>query len=166
MASIPVLAVAAIALVPPTSWKRLASAADEVSSGTLNSRTLLWKAGFAAFRTRPVAGIGAGAYPEASAQLIGRPWGFVPVAHNSFISVAVETGVIGIVLFGGMLAMLYRSAFLMSGPTRSFWLTQLAVWTVGVCSLTWEYRKPTWLLFGLAAAHIPCWKRSSREITA
>jgi O-antigen ligase len=123
-----------------------------VSQGTLNSRTVLWKAGLDEFRTQSFGGIGAGAYPEASAKVIGRPWAFVPVAHNSFISVMVETGVIGLALFGSMLAMLYRSAAAMPGMTRSFWFTMLAVWTIGVCSLTWEYRKPTWLLFGLLAA--------------
>ena len=159
-----VMIVAAAALVPPTSWKRLASAADEVSKGTLNSRTVLWKAGFDQFRTQSFGGIGAGAYPEASAKVIGRPWGFVPVAHNSFISVLVETGVIGIAVFGSMLAMLYRSAAAMSGMTRSFWLVMLAVWTVGVSSLTWEYRKPTWLLFGLLAAHIACYQPSAIQV--
>jgi O-antigen ligase len=143
----------AVALVPATSWKRLGSAASEVSQGTLNSRTVLWKAGLTEFRSKAFGGIGAGAYPEASAKVIGRPWGFVPVAHNSFISVLVETGVIGMAVFAGMLSMLYRSAASMHGITRSFWLVLLSVWTVGVCSLTWEYRKPTWLLFGLAAAH-------------
>src|SRR5262249_45201823 len=58
-------AVAAIALVPPTSWKRLGSAAAEVSEGTLNSRTVLWQAGLNEFRDRPFGGIGAGSYPEA-----------------------------------------------------------------------------------------------------
>ncbi len=144
----------AIAVVPATSWRRLASAANEVSQGTLNSRTVLWKAGLNEFQTRPFGGIGAGSYPEASAKVIGRPWAFVPVAHNSLISVLVETGIIGLAIFAGMLAMLFRSAWILSGITRSFWLTLLCVWTVGVCSLTWEYRKPTWLLFGLVAAHV------------
>jgi len=29
----------------------------------------------------------------------------------------------------------------------------LATWCVGVSAGTWEYRKPTWLLFSLIAAH-------------
>ena len=66
----------------------------------------------------------------------------------------VETGVIGLALFVYMLGMLFRSAVRMSGITRSFWLTMFCVWCIGVCSLTWEYRKPTWLLFGLLAAHV------------
>ena len=148
-----VAVVAAVTLVPATSWKRLASAASEVSEGTLNSRTVLWKAGLNEFQYMPFGGVGAGAYPEASAKAIGRPWAFVAVAHNSFISVMVETGLIGLGLFAGLLAMFFRAAAQMPRVTRAFWLTLLMVWIIGVCSLTWEYRKPTWLLFGLLAAH-------------
>jgi O-antigen ligase len=145
--------VGAATLVPATSWKRLASAASEVSEGTLNSRTVLWKAGLHEFRNMPFGGVGAGAYPETSAKVIGRPWAFVAVAHNSYISVLVETGVIGFALFAVLLALFFRLAFRMPRITRAFWLTMLGVWMIGVCSLTWEYRKPTWLLFGLLAAH-------------
>jgi O-antigen ligase len=147
------MAVAAVSLVPPTSWQRLGSAAAEVSGGTLNSRTILWKAGLDMFRDRPFGGIGAGAYPAASAKVMGRPWNFVAIAHNSYISIMVETGLIGLAIFAGLLIILYRSAARMPRITRSFWLTLLAVWSIGVCSLTWEYRKPTWLVFGLLAAH-------------
>jgi hypothetical protein len=31
------------------------------------------------------------------------------------------------------------------------------VWAVGVSTLTWEHRKPTWLIFGLIVA---AWSRS------
>jgi hypothetical protein len=36
-------------------------------------------------------------------------------------------------------------------PQR-LWLVSLAVWIVGVSSLTWEMRKPTWFFFGLLLA--------------
>jgi hypothetical protein len=35
---------------------------------------------------------------------------------------------------------------------RALWLTSLLVWVVGVSTLTWEHRKPTWLLFALIMA--------------
>jgi len=37
---------------------------------------------------------------------------------------------------------------------RHFWITLLLTWSVGVSSLTWEYSKPTWFLFGVLAAHV------------
>jgi O-antigen ligase len=165
MVMLVIVAVGAVALVPATSWKRLGSAAAEVSQGTLNSRTVLWKAGLDMFRDRPFGGIGTGAYPEASAKVIGRPWAFVAVAHNSYLSVMVETGIIGLAFFVFFLSMMWRAAGAMPGISRSFWLTLMAVWSVGVCSLTWEYRKPTWLLFGLLAAHAAvCVRRGTRPV--
>ena len=142
-----------IALVPATSYNRIFSLVAEVSEGTLNYRTILWRAGWNAFVDVPFIGVGAGAYPEASARLIGKPTNFVAVAHNSFFSVLVETGIIGFSLFALMLGILIRSAFNMPWLQKRFWLTLMAVWTIGVSSLTWEYRKPTWLLWGLLAAH-------------
>jgi O-antigen ligase len=147
------LLLAAAAIIPATSWNRILTLASEVSEGTLNSRTVLWRAGWDAFQKSPIQGIGAGAYPEASSKVIGRPWNFVPVAHNSFLSVLVETGFAGFGLFALMLAILIVSAWRMPWLPSTFWLTLLAVWALGVFSLTWEYRKPTWLLFGLLPAH-------------
>jgi hypothetical protein len=37
----------------------------------------------------------------------------------------------------------------MAGLDRLLWAVMLAVWTVGVNTLSWEIRKPTWLLFAL-----------------
>ena len=35
---------------------------------------------------------------------------------------------------------------------RNFWLTVLVVWTLGASTLTWEYRKTTWVFFTLLVA--------------
>jgi len=156
MATISVLALAAIAavcLVPAASWKRLATVGSEITEGTLNSRTVIWKAGWDAFADAPIGGIGSGAYPEATIGVLGRPWGYLPVAHNSYLSVLVETGLVGFALFTSALAVAGATALRLPGTTGLFWRTLLLVWAIGVFSLTWEYRKPTWVLFGLLAAH-------------
>jgi O-antigen ligase len=143
----------AISLTPSTTWTRLATTASEIQEGTLNDRTMLWKAGLTAYVNDPYFGVGAGAYPETVAAWIGRPWIFVPVAHNSFLSILVETGLVGLALFGGALLLLIRAARRLPSLPRKMWLTEMAVWTLGVSSLTWEYRKVTWLVFGLLAGH-------------
>jgi O-antigen ligase len=143
----------AAVLVPASSWRRLSTLASEVSKGTLNSRTVLWKIGWDAFGGKAFQGVGSGAYPEVVAPVLGRPWGFTAVAHNSFISVLVETGLIGFAIFLSALAAMASRARRMPWLERRFWLTVLATWTIGVCSLTWEQRKPTWLIFALLAAH-------------
>jgi hypothetical protein len=46
---------------------------------------------------------------------------------------------------------------------RCLWISLLLTWMIGVSALTWEYRKPTWLLFSLLAAHVYS-RRESEQI--
>lgn len=146
---------AAPMLVPATSWRRLSTLSSEVSEGTLNSRTVLWHAGFEAWQEAPLLGAGAGAFPEAVTSVMGRPRHWTPVAHNTFLSVFVETGAAGFVLFFSFLLLLAMHALAHTGLDRRMWLVTLAVWGLGVMSLTWENRKPTWFLFGVLLAARP-----------
>ena len=52
-----------------------------------------------------------------------------------------------------LMASLYYAALRMRGLETRLWVTVLLTWTVGVMALTWEYRKPTWIMFGLLVAH-------------
>jgi O-antigen ligase len=148
------LGLAALLVIPVSTWTRLATAAGEVRSGTLNSRTLLWGAGLHAVENVPLRGVGAGAYPESIASQVGRPRDFTPVAHNTFISVFVETGAIGFALFAGFLALMVWQLAHYAGLEARLWAVSLLVWFTGVSTLTWEHRKPTWLLFAILLAHI------------
>lgn len=50
--------------------------------------------------------------------------------HRTFI-VFAETGTVGVVAFIVILGILFLAADTMSGASKSFWFTVLAVWTVG-----------------------------------
>ncbi len=151
-AAFAVSAIGGLALIPATSWKRLSTIGAEVRSGSLNSRSMIWNAGLATFREHPVAGIGVAAYPRGVEPLLGYPKGWRIVAHNSFLSVLVETGMVGFILFLGFLAFLVAAIWRMPGFERTVWGMAMLIWTVGVSTLTWEMRKPTWLLFALILA--------------
>lgn len=156
---------AAAALIPASSWKRIATLGSEISEGTLNSRTMLWHTGLAAFGNSAFQGVGSGAFPEVIEPILGRPTNFTPVAHNSYISVLVETGIVGFACFFSAIAFLAVQAFRMPWLERRFWLTLLAAWAIGVASLTWEHRKPTWLLLALLAAHAGALKRATVAVS-
>jgi len=53
-----------------------------------------------------------------------------------------------------LLASMFYGTLRMQYLERRFWLALLMTWMIGVCSVTWENRKITWLLFGLVAAHV------------
>ncbi len=164
------LAVTGLVLIPAATWRRLGTAVGEVRSGTLNSRTLLWGAGLRVVEDVPLSGVGAGAYPESIAPQVGRPRDFTPVAHNTFISVFVETGAIGFTLFAGFLALLIWQLSHYAGLEARLWMISLLVWFTGVSTLTWEHRKPTWFLFAVIMAHAvsvgPRFRISLRRVEA
>ena len=138
-----------LCLVPRSSWARILQFAQEVSGGTLTHRTAIWLAGLDAFRDHAFLGVGAGAYGPAVLRVVDIAY----PAHNTFLSVLVELGVVGALLLFALLASILCSALRAGYLERCLWITLLLTWTVGVSALTWEYRKPTWLLFGLATAH-------------
>ena len=138
-----------IYLVPSSSWERIAAGKSELVGGTLTHRTVLWAAGLSVFRDHPFLGVGAGAYGLSILRMVDVPL----VAHNTFLSILVELGVGGALLLGGVLGCLFYCAARMQYLERCLWTILLLTWAIGVSTLTWEYHKPTWLLFGLLAAH-------------
>jgi O-antigen ligase len=156
--------------VPETSWERLATVPTEFEQGTFTGRTIIWKAGWEIFRAHPFFGIGANAFRLIVSRELAEPIRMgeadpAPPAHNTFLSVLVEQGVLGFAVFCAMLGALAVSLRGMPPFPQRLWIVSLAVWIVGVSSLTWEMRKPTWLFFGLLMAQcgsIPLMRRDAQ----
>jgi len=154
-------------LVPQSSWLRIFQLGSELSEGTLTHRTVLWAAGLDAFRNHPLLGVGSGAYGLTILKVADFSYktgnAANAVAHNTFLSVLVELGVVGALLLFMLLASMLYSAIRMRYLERCLWISLLLTWMIGVSALTWEYRKPTWLLFSLLAAHVYS-RRESEQI--
>jgi O-antigen ligase len=142
------LVVTAAVFVPQTTWNRLGTIQSEVKEGTLSERTYIWAAGLEVYREHPMAGVGGGAFgPSVSSRL-----DIEYAAHNSFLSILVELGAVGAIIFFATLVALFCLGVSLPKLECRAWLTLLLTWSVAVSSLTWEYRKPTWFLFGLLIA--------------
>ncbi len=157
--------------VPETSWERLATVPTEFEQGTFTGRTIIWKAGWEIFRAHPFVGIGANAFRVIVSRELAEPIRDgesdpAPPAHNTFLSVLVEQGVLGFVVFCGMLGALAVSLRGMPPFPQRLWIVSLAVWVVGVSSLTWEMRKPTWFFFGLLMAQCGSIFEMRRDVRA
>jgi O-antigen ligase len=140
---------------PLTSFQRLGTTGTEVVHGDLNERTELWADGIHAFMQAPVLGVGTDMYRSVS--------DLDKVAHNTYISVLVEEGLIGVVLFGAIIWIVVRQARRLPRWDRNFWLTALIVLAIGASTLTWEQRKTTWLFLTFAVAVAAASGRSLRK---
>ncbi len=158
MLTLALLISAVIFFVPLSSWERLSTVPGEFSHGTLTGRTIIWTAGWEIFCEHPYVGIGANAFRIIVSRVLAEPIRFddpngpAPPAHNTFLSVLVEEGLLGFAIFSAMLIVFAYSLRAIPVFPQKLWIICLAVWAVGVSSLTWEMRKPTWFFFGLLVA--------------
>jgi O-antigen ligase len=158
-------------LLPASSWARLSTTSDSIVHGTMNDRTVIWDAGETVFRSHPFAGVGAGAFAKGVEPIVGvSPASSMEeleqtraayVAHNTFLSVLVETGLIGFALFCTILLLLVRHILAMPALEKWLWACTLLVWVTSVFVATWEIRKPTWVLFSLLLTQAT----ASREVS-
>jgi len=128
-------------LVPQSSLQRLATTGISIAEGDVGDRAQIWREGIAVFLEHPLLGTGSGTFKAAVSGI---------AAHNSFLPVLVEVGIIGFILFVIILATIIYQAMRQPKWDSRLWLAILLVWTIGASALTWERRKPTWLFLSLA----------------
>jgi O-antigen ligase len=136
----------AVAYVPETLLERFSTIGTELEGGRIGGRAKLWKAGLQAFAYKPVAGYGTGHFRTAITPILG---GASQVAHNSFISVLVEQGIMGFVLYMTMLASVFVAVMKLATLERRFGLVLLATLGVAMLPLTWEDRRAVWVILAM-----------------
>jgi O-antigen ligase len=134
--------------VPETAWERLGSTRSELATGTLTHRRDIWRAGMLVVREHPLTGVGAGTFPVAAARYLDRP----RASHNTYVSLLVELGLVGLGLFVSLLVASLVPIRLMPPPQRRFWLVLACTLVVGLVPRNWDYRKATWFVVASLAS--------------
>jgi O-antigen ligase len=144
----------AVAYTPESVIERLASTRSQVQRGELGGRMTIWRAGAEAFVERPITGYGAGAFAPAVRRILGYP----RVSHNSYLTVLVEQGLVGFVLYAGMFVTVMLPVMKLPIMEKRFALVMLATLAVAMLPLSWEDQKPAWFtlasLLGLSQVGI------------
>jgi putative inorganic carbon (HCO3(-)) transporter len=167
------------ALAPPQIRQRIQQS-DQGQERVFEGRTTLWEIGKRMVEAHPVTGVGAGNFQTSSRHYLLQPGAvfrsdvviFTPqVAHNTYLGVAAELGLVGLTLFltitGFSLFSLIRAAgnFARRGDLRSEALTRaMLVAMVGVLVadffISQEINKQLWLMLGIGPALLAISKRS------
>jgi hypothetical protein len=132
-------------LIPAGPLERLATIPDQLRNGDLNQRINIWDAGWRSFVEAPWMGYGAGTFVTATGLATGA------TAHDTALSLMVESGLIGMALGLALLVVLAREAMKTRGSMRVGLCTMLAVWGLASLVGTLDETRMTWLLFGIIA---------------
>jgi O-antigen ligase len=124
---------------------------------TMQQRIQLWAQGFTALSQTPLFGIGAGHYEDMTDEHL--------VAHNTYVHVLVELGLVGGPFFLGAvyfgvwpLERLTRQPRAIGNPDLRFLLPFMTAliggFAVGLLSLSRPYAASTYIVLGLSAAYL------------
>jgi len=137
-------------LVPNASLARIASTRADIEAGYFGGRGPVWLAGLEVAREHPLVGVGAGGYPEAVEPTIHQGM----VAHNVLLSILVEDGTVGFLLFVAMLAALVTSLRHLPSLQQRLSIVLLLTLVVGSMALSWDHRKQFWFVLGMMAVQV------------
>lgn len=135
----------AVAYIPETAIQRLASTGTEVEAARFGGRGKLWRAGLEVFPANPVLGVGTGSYKSAITPVLGPA---AQVAHNSYLSVLVEQGIVGFAFYMLMFGAAFASVLQLPTLERRFGVVLMGTLALAMFPLTWEDRRPVWFTLG------------------
>jgi O-antigen ligase len=143
--ALPAIAAGLWFTVPREIFERLATIPEQLQSGDLNQRLNIWTTGWQAFVRSPLIGSGAGSFVSVA--------GLAPMdtAHNTALAVAVNGGLVGLLLAVTTVALAARSIAQTRGALRMALATALLVWAITAMVATVEESRTTWLLLALMA---------------
>jgi len=143
------IAATATVVVPQRMWDRILTIRQELlEGGSMTGRANIWQTGVDLIPEHPFVGVGASAFGAAVEPILRKR----QAPHNLVLGLLVELGIVGCSIYAALLGACAMAIRRMPPQERKLWAVLMLCWLVGVMSLNWEYRKVTWLLFGLVAA--------------
>ncbi|MEZ4599294.1 MAG: O-antigen ligase family protein [Syntrophotaleaceae bacterium] len=147
-ASLVILASVSVFL-PEKTLDRLLTVQTELASGNLGGRGEIWSLGLEGFAHHPIWGVGAGSFSRTMSS-------YFPLAkapHNVFISILVDLGLVGLIIFGIMTFIVARSVLKLKDIDLKLWIFVLSIWFSCIMTSNWEWRKQMWLIMILSVTH-------------
>jgi exopolysaccharide production protein ExoQ len=141
-----------VAYAPERVVERLGTTGTSVESLSFGGRFTLWKAGLHAFTYRPMMGCGVGGFVRAITPQLGSA---ALVAHNSFLSVMVEEGLVGLMFYLAMFWSVFSSIRRFPRFERRFALVLFATLITAMLPLTWEDNKVAWFVMAVLIGMTP-----------
>jgi len=140
---------AVISLAPKESVERIFSIGEAIQTGDLNSRETIWQFSLESWKEQPIIGGGTGSLGNS----LNRYHIEFKSAHNSYIQLLTEHGIIGLGIYFLMFGSLLYYIFQCPIETKLFLLTLFATIAVSQLALHSHKVKEVWFVWSIIAAH-------------
>lgn len=140
-------------LAPQAVIERMGTIGASIRGADLGGRVSMWEKSIEVLAQYPLWGVGSGAIDH----MIGG------AVHNTFISVVTETGFIGLALFLAILGLVIYRVMTLPREISALWLSIYVTWLIGIVSLSWEFRKVTWILLSFMIIENSLRKKASKQ---
>ena len=128
--------------VSPAAVERLLSTGAELSGGTLNERSTIWQYAFEVWQQHPIIGQGIGSFRR-----IINPYNINLTAHNSFIGIAVELGIVGLLFYLAVLLVIIQYIMRLPNMLKILLSLLLGIAILGQMSMTLQDRLYIWFVY-------------------
>jgi exopolysaccharide production protein ExoQ len=142
-------------LLPDLTKERVSTTQDELMEGDWNGRKQLWTAGLQILADHPLIGVGTQAVRVEIEALRAERKG----VHNTYLSVAVEEGSIGLALFLLLLLAVGMGSLEARGLERRFAAVLFTTFLIGLIPRQWQHEKVTWIMLGLLLGQTAAWRQ-------
>ena len=122
--------------VPASIIDRLGTIGNSIGGADLGGRVAMWRKSIMVLAEHPLLGVGSGAIDRAIGGAV----------HNTLLSVVGETGFVGLLLFLSIIGLVVYQLARLPQKTFALWLTVFMTWVIAALSLSWEFRKATWII--------------------
>jgi O-antigen ligase len=139
------VAVAAWLSIPTQTLLRVGTIWDELQRGDFNQRWNIWQAGWQAFVHAPYFGSGVGSFTSAARTAP------LDTAHNTALALAVEGGIVALVIAAALVMAAAVCVLRSRGPLRVALASILAVGLLSSLAATVQENRATWLLLGIVS---------------
>jgi O-antigen ligase len=125
--------------------ERITETPQRIQEGDLSYRNVIWKAGWNAFKESPIIGVGSRGFRHSVEKYLYTR----KAPHNAYLSVLVDTGVIGFLLFMIAFVIAIAPNIKLSYFDKITHLILFATLVIALVPLSWEANKNTWFLLSL-----------------
>jgi O-antigen ligase len=141
-----------LVLVPETIFQRLISTPEDIVSEDLAGRQNIWRAGVMFLlenEVRLIFGTGSGTFAYAIEPIHGR----ARTAHNAYLGVLVDNGMVGFLLFVTCFLVALIPNLATASSMRGLSLALFLSLAIGIFALSWEREKVMWFILALLTTH-------------